>query len=345
MSAPLTAALQAGMRAATEREGWPATALAPIDWQPGRAKRGDIATPVAFAIAQRLGRPAPEVARAIARETRLTDATIEAAGGFLNVTLGDAFCRQALATTPPAPVAGTPRTLRVALGDGALGLGDAQRAVLAASLASLLTRSEAPTRLVLAGPGSARPRLETLGVRADAWEDVTHSKPQAQLEGERLDWGAIVGETPDWDALLAECGPDALHAALLVAPGQPVRPAPLRETLDEPLYYLRYSRARAHSLLRLPTPQGTAATPDAARTLMVALALHADRLAAAATARAPWRLWGVLAEIAQALHAFVRACPPAASAWQGYAALIGAAERVLEHGLEALMFLSAPADI
>ncbi|HEY9721039.1 MAG TPA: hypothetical protein V6D47_03445, partial [Oscillatoriaceae cyanobacterium] len=165
------------------------------------------------------------------------------------------------------------------------------------------------------------------------------------LDGQTLEFGELPDSRPNWSTLLAECGRDAVRAALIAAPGQPVRFAPPRETLEEPLFFLQYALARARRLAAFEFPDGDAPMPEAARALRVALALYADRLAAAGTARAPWRLWTILTEIAQAFYAFVRRCPPGDTPWTGYGHLISASESVLSNGLEALMFLSIPADV
>ncbi|HEY9723724.1 MAG TPA: hypothetical protein V6D47_17055, partial [Oscillatoriaceae cyanobacterium] len=198
MSAPLAEALRAAVRAAAERESWPPETSVPIDWQPGPARRGDIATPIAFAIAKRLGKPAPIVAQAIAATGMPPGVAIEAAGGFLNLTLSDSWCAARLAHLLPEPPGAPERELRLVLADGPLTLGQARLAVLASVLERLLVATEGPIRLRVDNAGDRQSLLETLGLRSATWHAAAQVPASLVLDGQTLELGDLPESAPNW---------------------------------------------------------------------------------------------------------------------------------------------------
>ncbi|MFD6421402.1 ArgS-related anticodon-binding protein NrtL [Streptomyces sp. NPDC060198] len=316
---------------------------------------GDYACAVALQLARPAALPAHEVARIlkdrIAAEPGI--GRVEITGpGFLNLTLdasADGAARVALVREVASR--GTEYGHGTALRGEAPLLtyaAEVRAAVTADAVAALLRSQGAAPRTATAGPADSA--WSGLGVTPGAASAPAGDGPSAEA-GEATVIRPVPAGVPAAD-LLVRLGPDAARWGLLRAAGHDraaLDGGLLVQSAANPLFLVRYARARAHAVTRAARELGVLAAPEAyvapeafaapeayvapdgygdgardrtapdrgapfgepaALALTALLADHPVVLLAAARHRAPDRLARHLEAVAHAFFDFHDACPP-----------------------------------
>jgi len=203
---------------------------------------------------------------------------------------------------------------------------------------------------------------EALGGNADELEIVIQQFVHLLGAEGRTAMSKREGEYVTLDDLVAEIGVDAARFFLLARSHDTTVDLDLdlavRQSADNPVYYVQYAHARIASMLarlgeaRVAQAAGAYAPVeplhDSERTLLKRLAAFPGELEEAATRRAPHRVAGYALELAQDFTAFYRDCrvvgaePRPTESWR--IALALAAQRTIAAAL-ALLGVRAPAQM
>ncbi|MEB3330219.1 MAG: arginine--tRNA ligase [Candidatus Sericytochromatia bacterium] len=206
--------------------------------------------------------------------------------------------------------------------------------------------------------------VQALGGKPDTLECIIGQMVNLFRDGEPVRMSKRSGDMVTLQEVIDEVGADAARYFLLMRSTDTTLDFDLglavRETADNPVFYVQYAHARICSILRMAaqehgeasvTPAALAAAdlsrlvaPDE-RQLMLKLASFPDEVAAAALAREPYRLPRYAQELATAFHQFYASCrvlTDDAALMMARLALIAATRVVLRNALEDLIGVSAP---
>jgi arginyl-tRNA synthetase len=206
--------------------------------------------------------------------------------------------------------------------------------------------------------------VQALGGQPDTLECIIGQMVNLFRDGEPVRMSKRSGEMVTLQEVIDEVGADAARYFLLMRSTDTTLDFDLglavRETADNPVFYVQYAHARICSILRMAAqehgeasvaPEALAAAdmarlvaPDE-RQLMLKLASFPDEVAAAALAREPYRLPRYAQELATAFHQFYASCrvlTDDTALMTARLALIAATRVVLRNALEDLIGVSAP---
>ncbi|MEB3221535.1 MAG: arginine--tRNA ligase [Candidatus Sericytochromatia bacterium] len=206
--------------------------------------------------------------------------------------------------------------------------------------------------------------VQALGGKPDTLECIIGQMVNLFRDGEPVRMSKRSGEMVTLQEVIDEVGADAARYFLLMRSTDTTLDFDLglavRETADNPVFYVQYAHARICSILRMAAQEhgDAAVSPDALagadlsrlvapdeRQLMLKLASFPDEVAAAALAREPYRLPRYAQELATAFHQFYASCrvlTDDAALMTARLSLIAATRQVLRNALEDLIGVSAP---
>jgi arginyl-tRNA synthetase len=171
--------------------------------------------------------------------------------------------------------------------------------------------------------GRLRAIVRASGDPDDAAEIIIGQLVNLLRDGEPVRMSKRAGTTVDFDELIDEVGTDAARYTMLRtsvdAPMDFDIEAVKRQSLDNPVHYVRYAHARIRNIEREAAARGFEPVPLAGadlgrlthpmeRSLLRALAGYQEAVQVAAVLRAPYRLTRYAEDLAGAFHRFYDKC-------------------------------------
>jgi arginyl-tRNA synthetase len=204
--------------------------------------------------------------------------------------------------------------------------------------------------------------VQACGGKPDTLQVIIGQMVNLFRDGEPVRMSKRAGEMVTLQEVLDEVGADAARYFLLMRSTDTTLDFDLglavKETADNPVFYVQYAHARISSILRMAQSEGLPATAEALadaplvrlvepdeRQLLFKLANYPDEIAAAALAMEPYRLTRYAQELATGFHQFYTNCRVLTDDREltlARLALIVGTRTVLRNVLEDVLGVTAP---